>query len=368
MKKQTLPLVILPALLVLSGCNNSSDNSRDISAKNLAKPAADYHFSESEKAQILNERNAAIGQSLLTYNNQNYRVKFATKGDDEMLLLLENSSQEKLSLLIPTNPTADSQCEMESGSNYYIYNCSKSQITTNDDIITLQAAYMGRTQESPQDGSDFVIEYHEEIGSIGSTELTVAKGGNNQATITTRNPFANNNGLSIDGTDLGVTTYNQLHESVATLAGYDITMVFDSTINGSADDEINMYTGLLIRNKQLDTKITAQGSVFSGGTDLFAAGVNRTLVRKDPNVAIEKNKQIGVHAWAEETDSGKVIEATAIPYSDKSHRKQATYFTQMLKDKGVDFYLYTIKAAPAAGGHYMTRAEMDKYNFVTQFN
>lgn len=370
--------VILPTLLALSGCNghsshnNNANNSNTSPSKEVVKPTeelkpkADYPFSQAESQELLNERLEVINSSSLTFAGHTYSLKYAT-GDDEILTMWENKNHERLSLLIPGEPEANSMCEMDSGKNYYFFDCSAKQLSENDDLLTLNGKYLGKADVNQQDGADFILEFTPYIGMIGTTELAIAKGTNNQATITTRNPFANNLNMKVDSTDLGVTTYLQMQNSLSQLAGYDITFVVDSKIDGSSDDDINMYTGLLIRDNKLDTRITTKGSVFSGGTDLFAAGVNRILERRDPNVAIEKNEQIGVHSWAGEDDSGKEVEATQVPYTNEQHRKQATYFEKMLKETGIDFYLYTIKSAPAKGGHYMTRAEMDKYNFVTEF-
>lgn len=113
----------------------------------------------------------------------------------------------------------------------------------------------------------------------------------------------------------------------------------------------------------MNTVVTATGSVFSGGTDLFAAGKQRILQRSNVNNAIELNKQVGVHSWGEGDKTAKEF-----PYTDESHRKQATYFKTMMGDKGIDFYLFTLDSAPANGAHWMTKADSDKYGFITQID
>lgn len=34
-------------------------------------------------------------------------------------------------------------------------------------------------------------------------------------------------------------------------------------------------------------------------------------------------------------------------------------------DKGVDFYLFTLDSAPFNGEHWITKADSDKYQFIT---
>jgi hypothetical protein len=133
-------------------------------------------------------------------------------------------------------------------------------------------------------------------------------------------------------------------------------------VNGSLDDDINMYTGLMIRDNNMTTVVTESGAVFSGGTDLFAAGSSRILQRSTKIEAIENNQQIGVHSWGD----GDGTTALDIPYTDDSHRKQATYFETMLGDTGVDFYIFTLEAAPFDGEHWVTRSESDTYGLITE--
>lgn len=368
MKFKTVSCLLLPVLLSLSGCHNSKSTTNNANPlKEASKPQTNYKFNDDELSKLLNERQEMIAQTKLTFSNKDYKIKYATKGEDEIIMVLEDQLSKQLTLLLPLEPASDSLCQMENGPNYYYFDCSDSQFSKNGEVITLNGKYLGSKQGSPLAGTDFTLEYTPYIAMIGTTKLAVIKGNNNKATITTSSPLASNQELQQDSSDLGVTTYLQLKDAINSLAGYDITLVFDSEIDGSSDDDINMYTGLMIRDNKLDTQITANGSVFSGGTDLFSAGVNRILVRKDPNVAIEKNQQIGVHSWASDDIKGNEVEATSIPYTHTSHRKQATYFKKMLNQHGVDFYLYTIKAAPAKGEHFVTKAEMDKYNLVTKY-
>ena len=117
----------------------------------------------------------------------------------------------------------------------------------------------------------------------------------------------------------------------------------------------------MINNNKVTTVVTPTGSVFSGGTDLFAAGNPRILQRADTTKAVELNKQVGVHSWAEGDKTAKEF-----PYTNESHRQQATYFTKVMGGKGIDFYIFTLDSAPASGEHWMTKADSDKYGFITR--
>lgn len=41
-----------------------------------------------------------------------------------------------------------------------------------------------------------------------------------------------------------------------------LTLIFDSEIDGSSDNGINMYTGLLILERKMNTLVSTSGSVF----------------------------------------------------------------------------------------------------------
>ncbi|GAL09718.1 hypothetical protein JCM19233_695 [Vibrio astriarenae] len=94
---------------------------------------------------------------------------------------------------------------------------------------------------------------------------------------------------------------------------------------------------------------------------MFAAGYPRILQRANAINAIEDNKQIGVHSWSNGDKTAKDF-----PYTDESHRKLATFFTKVMGEEGVDFYLFTLDSAPFDGEHWLTEAESNKYDFITR--
>ncbi|MDN3681854.1 hypothetical protein QWZ04_16230 [Vibrio tapetis subsp. quintayensis] len=152
--------------------------------------------------------------------------------------------------------------------------------------------------------------------------------------------------------ELGTNTYVQLSNLVERNPNVDTIVI--KAVNGSLNDEINMHTGNLLRDSGLNTKIPNNGYAYSGGVDLFAAGVNRQ---------VEGNGVLGVHSWC--CSAGTT--ADKLPKDDDAHHDQVVYFTKMLgKEVGPDFYFYTIHAAPFSSVHPMTRTEMADYSLLTK--
>lgn len=119
------------------------------------------------------------------------------------------------------------------------------------------------------------------------------------------------------------------------------------SIDGSVDDESNLELAYQVRAKQLDSHIASSGQIASGGTDLFLAGVNRT---------IESGATIGVHSWATEDQV-----ATDFPVGHKYHQPYIDYYKKMGLPDPDGFYYFTINAAPAQDIHNMSEQEITKY-------
>jgi pimeloyl-ACP methyl ester carboxylesterase len=129
-----------------------------------------------------------------------------------------------------------------------------------------------------------------------------------------------------------------------------IKMIVMQNVPGSMDDEINLLASMEIRNRDIATHIPADGMVASGGTDMFLAGVKRT---------IEAGARLGVHSWSD--GSGKV--ALDYPRDHQEHVKYLDYYQVM----GIpaDFYWYTLEAATADSIHWMTALEISQYSILT---
>ncbi|TKF22007.1 hypothetical protein FCV43_07955 [Vibrio genomosp. F6] len=365
MFSRCLKVAILPLLFGLYGCNSSSSSNNTGTA---ALPKADYVFSTADKQKLLVERNEILESVVLSVDDREYnKLNYADEASGGKLLQLESNDGEKVTLFIADSDNPNAICVIyKSGSDIDAFKCDNSLKTESGDMTLFPMAESGAKKKVQLEYATESIEYWESIGSTVLTPLVTAAG----MEIRTSFAFEDYTRQIVCGgvcaekrfSTLGATTYFNLQGIVNSGLPDSVTLVFNNNIGGSGDDEINMYTGLLIRDSKMKTKVSSIGSVFSGGTDLFSAGVERTLEIRDSSNQLEKNQQIGVHSWGEGSKTAKDF-----PYTNVSHRKQATYFTKMLGDKGVSFYIYTLDSAPASGAHYMTRKEMDTYQFVTEF-
>lgn len=122
-------------------------------------------------------------------------------------------------------------------------------------------------------------------------------------------------------------------------------------VPGSKDDVENLKASLLVRSKKLKTVLPAEAMIASGGTDFFLAGVERLI---DPTA------RIGVHSWAD----GNGTEGKDLPVNHPEHQRYLTYYNKI----GVDpsFYWYTLNAASANDIHWMSDAELAKYDVKTR--
>jgi len=160
----------------------------------------------------------------------------------------------------------------------------------------------------------------------------------------------NGNQASLFGS-LGTQTYIQIQDMINN-ENVD-TLVF-ADIDGSVNDAINMHTGRLIRAAGLTTLMPTGGQAYSGGVDLFAAGVRRIY---------QSGGKLGVHSWC--CSQGKP--ANELGVSHPAHGAQLTYFREMLGDeKGPEFYFFTINAAPFSSVHVMTAEELNRYTLITE--
>ncbi|UYM16599.1 COG3904 family protein [Endozoicomonas euniceicola] len=130
-----------------------------------------------------------------------------------------------------------------------------------------------------------------------------------------------------------------------------VTTIVMQNVEGSVDDVANLEAARLVRKKGLNTHIPGNGLVTSGGTDFFLAGKKRT---------IEKGARIGVHSWG----GFGVDDAAKLPKSDPEHQKYLQYYKEMGINS--EFYWYTLNSAPNQDIHWMTPAEIKKYQITSQ--
>lgn len=127
------------------------------------------------------------------------------------------------------------------------------------------------------------------------------------------------------------------------------TLVF-TMVPGSVDDETNLALGRMLRQAGVVTYLPARGTVASGGTDLFLAGVRRI---------VERGARVGVHSWS----ADETLSALNLPRDHPAHARYLDYY----RDMGIpeDFYWFTLQAAPPEDVHWMTEEEMARYSVYT---
>ncbi len=128
-----------------------------------------------------------------------------------------------------------------------------------------------------------------------------------------------------------------------------ITVLVKQVVPGSMDDDTMIALAYRVRELGLNTHLTSQSAIYSGGVDLFLAGVERSM---------EEGAIIGVHSWS---DGSK--EATEYPRGAEVHEKNRKYIEDMLGDDA--FYWFTIQAAPADDIYIMNADEILEYGLVT---
>lgn len=119
---------------------------------------------------------------------------------------------------------------------------------------------------------------------------------------------------------------------------------------GSVDDDANLTLGRMIRRAGIATYVPANGSVRSGGVDLFLAGATRSA---------EPQAEFGVHSWGD--DEGNT--ALSVPANDPVHQRYLSYYREMglSPEDAKAFYDFTNRAAPPEGLHVMSAAEKARY-------
>lgn len=124
-------------------------------------------------------------------------------------------------------------------------------------------------------------------------------------------------------------------------------------VDGSIDDESNLIASRLVRNAKLNTIVPKNGSIASGGTDFFIAGVTRK---------VEDGGKVGVHSWAD----SEVSDASKLSKDDQRHQPYIKYYKEMGLAKASDFYFFTINQAKADSMHEMTQEELRFYGLVNE--
>jgi len=147
-------------------------------------------------------------------------------------------------------------------------------------------------------------------------------------------------------------TVSTIQQAVA--AAPEITTLRLVNIPGSSDDEASLNAlAALIKQENLATVVPAEGMVASGGTDMAVMSTNRV---------IEDGACVGVHSWA----AGNIFGFEAgsdLPRSSEEHQLYLKFYETV--DVPADFYWFTLAAAAPEDIHWMSPAEINKYNLST---
>ncbi|MFT5759679.1 MAG: pimeloyl-ACP methyl ester carboxylesterase [Alteromonadaceae bacterium] len=191
-------------------------------------------------------------------------------------------------------------------------------------------------------------DYSAEEFNISATETDNGTGADETAKFTFKDNDTSSDTVYMNGV-IGSDTLTVMQELFNTYP--QITTMVMQNVPGSMDDEINLLASMEIRNRGINTHIPADGMVASGGSDMFLAGVKRT---------IETGAKIGVHSWSD--GSGKA--ALYYPRDHQAHVIYLDYYNAI----GIttDFYWYTLVAAPADSIHWMTAEEIALYGVLAE--
>ena len=126
-------------------------------------------------------------------------------------------------------------------------------------------------------------------------------------------------------------------------------LIFDF-VPGSLDDESNLKLARQVRDLELLTYIPEDGLTASGGTDLFLAGIERTIA---PSACV------GVHTWGDES----VGIGSEVSKDHPIHQTYLDYYREM--EIPVSFYWFTLDAAGPDDSHWMSIGEIESYGMTT---
>lgn len=181
-------------------------------------------------------------------------------------------------------------------------------------------------------------------GAMGGCEMAAIIAMNQ---IETTRFTVEGNTLHMSG-EINSKTLNQFEAIIANNPSIDTLL--EGVVEGSLDDDTMIALAYRVRELGMATHLNADSEIYSGGVDLFLAGVERTM---------ERGAKIGVHSWA---DFFK--EAKDYPRDSPEHEQNRKYIEDMLGAD--DFYWFTIYAAPADSIMLMSESEILEYGLLTQ--
>jgi len=148
---------------------------------------------------------------------------------------------------------------------------------------------------------------------------------------------------------LGTKSYLQIKDLIRNYP--KIKTLILKNVPGSMNDPVNMHVGRLIRNAGLKIVVPSDSEIASGGVDLFCAGTERV---------VESGAKLGIHSWYFDG-----ISAGDLPKDHQAHKAQIKYFTEMMGEKGKDFYFHTLDVASSNDIHWMTKDELIEWKLIS---
>jgi hypothetical protein len=121
---------------------------------------------------------------------------------------------------------------------------------------------------------------------------------------------------------------------------------------GTENDDANLEVARMIRRAGINTHVPADGSIRSGGVELFLAGAHRSY---------DKGAQFGVHSWIDEDGH----QAGDVPADDPINQAYIKYYQEvgLPLQTARAFYAFTNQTAFDAI-HYMTEQELAQFNLI----
>ncbi len=121
---------------------------------------------------------------------------------------------------------------------------------------------------------------------------------------------------------------------------------------GTENDDANLEVARMIRRAGIATHVPADGSIRSGGVELFLAGVRRSY---------DHGAEFGVHSWQD----GDGQEARDVPANDPIHVAYVNYYQEvgLPPQTAREFYAFTNRTAFNAI-HYMTELELAHFQIA----
>ncbi len=150
----------------------------------------------------------------------------------------------------------------------------------------------------------------------------------------------------------GTTNGSSLEELKNILATYpQVRVIVLAKVEGSDDDSTNLRMAELIRSRGLQTHLTRQSVIESGGIELFMGGVKRTM---------ERGARIGVHSWIDE-DTG--YEGRDLSADHPDHREYLDAYRSLGAPETL--YWFILRAAPSTAMYFLNDDEIKRFSFLT---